>query len=298
MALLRFAESIQKAEGRYPALEAVLKREPPRIRGLSAGARVHTIDLDEIRSRTLGLDSSYLFIQGPPGAGKTWAGARLIVHLLRIGRRVGVAAQSHKAIHNLLNEFEKVSRETDFRFRGLKKSSNSAESVYEGEFITSESQMARIVEAADRVKLLAGTAWLFSRDELDGRLDYLVIDEAGQVSLADSLAMATSARNLILLGDPLQLAQVSQGLHPPGSGASVLEHLLGAAPTIPERPRDSFSRRVIECIRMSANSSRRSFTRDGSTLTSRLFGGRPYPGRASASFPWNTRGIVLLPTRR
>src|SRR5438093_11222138 len=73
-----------------------------------------------------------------------------------------------------------------------------------------------------------------SRHELDGSLDYLVIDEAGQVSLADALAMATSARNLILLGDPLQLAQVSQGLHPPGSGSSVLEHLLGEAPTVPE----------------------------------------------------------------
>ena len=71
-----------------------------------------------------------------------------------------------------------------------------------------------IIEAADRIQLLAGTAWLFSRYELDRGLDYLVIDEAGQVSLADALAMATSARNLILLGDPLQLAQVSQGLHP------------------------------------------------------------------------------------
>ena len=65
-------------------------------------------------------------------------------------------------------------------------------------------------------------------------LDYLVIDEAGQVALADALAMGTSARNLVLLGDPFQLEQVSQGIHPPGTGASVLEHLLGEAPTIPE----------------------------------------------------------------
>jgi superfamily I DNA and/or RNA helicase len=68
---------------------------------------------------------------------------------------------------------------------------------------------------------------------MDGFLDTLVIDEAGQVSLADALAMGTSARNVILLGDPLQLAQVSQGTHPPGTGASVLEHLLGDAATIP-----------------------------------------------------------------
>jgi uncharacterized protein len=235
MALFRLAESIRKGEVRYPALEAILKRERPCIRGLSATEPIHTIDLDRMKSRALALDSSYLFIQGPPGAGKTWAGARLIAYLLQNGKRVGMAAQSHKAIHNLLNEIEKFARETGLSFRGLKKSSrNNPESVYEGDFITSEEHFADFVEKAKSAELLAGTAWLFSRHELDRSLDYLVIDEAGQVALADALAMGTAARNLILLGDPLQLAQVSQGLHPPGSGASVLEHLLGEAPTIPE----------------------------------------------------------------
>jgi uncharacterized protein len=234
MALFRLAESIHKGDRRYPALEAVLQRERPRIDGLSETEPVHTINVDEMKSRALALNSSYLFIQGPPGAGKTWAGARLIAHLLQNGKRVGVAAQSHKAIHNLLNEIEKFAREKGVKFRGLKKSSgDNPESVYEGDFITSEEQFARFVEEAKSVKLLAGTAWLFSRQELDRSLDYLFIDEAGQVALADALAMGTAAKNLVLLGDPLQLAQVSQGLHPPGSGASVLEHLLGEAPTIP-----------------------------------------------------------------
>lgn len=235
MALFRIADSIYKEEARYPALEAVLKREPPRIRGFPAGGRIHTVDVEEMKSRALGLDSSYLFIQGPPGAGKTWAGARLIAHLLENGKRVGVAAQSHKAIHNLLNEIEKFARETGLHFCGLKKSSaDNPESVYESEFIKSEPQFNCIIEAGNRVQLLAGTAWLFSRHELDRSLDYLMIDEAGQVSLADALAMGTSGRNLVLLGDPLQLAQVSQGIHPQRSGSSVLEHLLGDAPTIPE----------------------------------------------------------------
>jgi predicted RecB family nuclease len=234
-ALFRVAESIQNGAARYPALEAVLKRERPRIQGLSANEQVHTIDVSKMKDRALSLDSSYLFIQGPPGAGKTWAGARLIAQLIENGKRIGVAAQSHKAIHNLLNEIEKFARETGLSFRGLKKSSgDNPESAYEGDFITSEPQLARIVEKVDNVQLLAGTAWLFTHHTLDRCLDYLVIDEAGQVSLADALAMGTSARNLILLGDPLQLAQVSQGLHPPGSGASVLDHLLGEAPTIPE----------------------------------------------------------------
>src|SRR5207253_10090077 len=85
----------------------------------------------------------------------------------------------------------------------------------------------------EEVRLVAGTAWLYAPECMDGALDYLVIDEAGQVSLADALAMGTSARNLILLGDPLQLAQVSQGVHPDGAGASILTHLLGDHATIP-----------------------------------------------------------------
>jgi len=78
MALFRLADSILKGESRYPALEAVLRRDLPRIQGMSADERLHTIDVEKMKFRALGLDSSYLFIQGPPGAGKTWAGARLI----------------------------------------------------------------------------------------------------------------------------------------------------------------------------------------------------------------------------
>ena len=234
-AVLRLASSIRADDGRYPALRAILARERPRIRGLAPGARIQTTDLAAMQALALGLDASYLFLQGPPGTGKTWTGARIVVHLLAHGRRVGIAAQSHKAIHNLLAEIEKVARATGLRFEGLKKASaGNPESEYHGEFIQSDPDNDRFEKAGPDVQLLAGTAWLFSRPGLDGRLDDLVIDEAGQVSLADALAMGTAARNLILLGDPLQLAQVSQGVHPTGTGASVLEHLLGDAPTIPE----------------------------------------------------------------
>jgi uncharacterized protein len=188
-----------------------------------------------MKALALGLDASHLFLQGPPGTGKTWTGARIVVHLLAHGRRVGIAAGSHKAIHNLLAEIEKVARDTAVRFKGLKKSSaNNPESEYDSEFIKSDPKNSTFADAGPDVQLFAGTAWLFSHQDLDGKLDYLVIDEAGQVSLADALAMGTAARNVILLGDPLQLAQVSQGVHPTGTGASVLEHLLGDAPTIPE----------------------------------------------------------------
>jgi uncharacterized protein len=234
-AIFRVGDSIRRGEARYPALQAILNREYPRVRGFAPGQRLQTTDLGEIRARALGLDGSYLFVQGPPGTGKTWTGARLVTHLLANGRRVGIAAQSHKAIHNLLDEVERVARREGVQFRGVKKSTaGNEESVYEGTFITSEPDTSKACHASRQVELVAGTAWLFARGELDGSCDHLVIDEAGQVSLADTLAMGTSARNVILLGDPLQLAQVSQGVHPEGSGASVLEHLLGAAPTIPE----------------------------------------------------------------
>jgi predicted RecB family nuclease len=232
-AILRFAESIRSGTGRYPALQAILDRERPHVRGLTPRSRLQTNDLVQMKDLALRLDRSYLFVQGPPGTGKTWTGARLVVHLLAHGKRVGVTSQSHKAIHNILDEIETVAREIGLGFRGLKKSTaGNPESEYEGDFIKSESEVSRVVRA--NVQLLAGTAWLFARTELDGELDCLVIDEAGQVSLADSIAMGTSARKLILLGDPLQLAQVSQGSHPSGTGASVLEHLLGGAPTIQE----------------------------------------------------------------
>jgi uncharacterized protein len=84
------------------------------------------------------------------------------------------------------------------------------------------------------VRLVAGTSWLHSREDLDGVLDTLVVDEAGQYSLADTLACGTSARRLVMLGDPLQPAQVTQGVHPEGSGGSVLDHVLGERETIPE----------------------------------------------------------------
>jgi predicted RecB family nuclease len=237
-ALARLASSLLGGDGRYPALRDVLARTPPRLRGRAPGALVQTVDTGEQRALALALDSSALFIQGPPGTGKTWTGARLLTELMRQGRRVGVAATSHKAIHNLLAEVEKAAREEGLRFRGLKKASGgNDESFYEGDSIASATDVVEFARAGSDVLLFAGTAWLLAHEALDGgrtpAIDTLVIDEAGQVSLADALAMGTAARNVILLGDPLQLAQVSQGTHPPGTEASVLEHLLGEHATIP-----------------------------------------------------------------
>jgi len=233
-ALARLASSIAAGDGRYPALRAILERRPPRVVGYTEGSNIQSTELAVQRTLTAGLDGSYLFIQGPPGTGKTWTGARLIVDLIRRGRRVGVTATSHKAIHNLLDEVEKAANGEGVSFFGLKKSSNGdEESSHTSTHITSVADNDSFSNARGDVLLFAGTAWLFAREELDGKVDTLIIDEAGQVSLADALAMGTAARNVVLLGDPLQLAQVSQGIHPEGTGCSVLEHLLGDQLTIP-----------------------------------------------------------------
>ena len=218
-ALMRFGRSLLAGDRRYPALESVLRREP-------FDRPVQTNDLDELEALLLSLDGGHLVIQGPPGSGKTWTSGRLIARLLAQGKRVGVASTSHKAIHKLLEEVEAAG----ISVQGAKKaSSGNPESFYEGE------RIENVTDAADcgEAPLLGGTAWLFARDQFDGELDYLFIDEAGQVSLADALAMGTAARNLVLVGDPLQLAQVLQGTHPEGAGASVLTHLLGEHTTIP-----------------------------------------------------------------
>jgi uncharacterized protein len=91
-----------------------------------------------------------------------------------------------------------------------------------------------VVDLADGVDIVAGTAWMFAREEFDQRLDFLIVDEAGQLSLANAVSIGGAARNLVLVGDPLQLAQPSKGTHPAGAGASALDHVLGTAETLPE----------------------------------------------------------------
>jgi predicted RecB family nuclease len=218
-ALERIGRSLLAGDRRYPAIESVLRREP-------FGRDVQTTDLDEMAELVLGLDGRHLVIQGPPGSGKTWVSGRLIARLLAAGKRVGVASTSHKAIHKLLAEVEAAGIDV----RGVKRAtSGNPESFYDGDQIDNVTDRAECLDAA----LVGGTAWLHAHADLDSRLDHLFIDESGQVSLADALAMATCARNLILVGDPQQLAQVLQGTHPGEAGVSVLQHLLGADATIP-----------------------------------------------------------------
>ncbi|HEY6234307.1 MAG TPA: TM0106 family RecB-like putative nuclease, partial [Candidatus Elarobacter sp.] len=243
-ALRRLAEAELDAtiQSRYSAAWDILHRAFPRITGLHEGGRVQpkmrpgaeAIDPADVADLARRLDRSALMVQGPPGTGKTYTGAHVIAALLADGKRIGVTATSHKAINNLLHEVEAAVARRGASFRGVKRCDGSND---ETRFVSA--QPSAFVECATQnasfgeFDLVAGTSWLLARDDL-ARVDYLVIDEAGQVALADALAMATNADNVILLGDPLQLAHVSLGVHPESAGASVLEHLLGEHGTVPE----------------------------------------------------------------
>jgi predicted RecB family nuclease len=228
-ALRRFATTVADhgIDGTpYRAAADILVSRPPRLLTGSA-----VTDVAETAAR---LDDSYLFVQGPPGSGKTRNGARAIVALLRAGRRIGVTSNSHKAIHWLLHEIEEVAASEGYWFRGVKKSGSTPDSIYRSNLPNPMVEpCGDNSDCADRsLPLVAGTAWVFSDEAIDRSLDYLFVDEAGQMALATALAVSTAARNVVLLGDPLQLAQVSQAAHPDHAGNSVLEHLLGESKTV------------------------------------------------------------------
>ncbi len=228
-ALMRVALSVRDRTAAFPALERLLRNDLPVFSGRAHGAVVQTTDMPALRALAHGLDRSTLVIQGPPGTGKTYTGARLIIDLVRAGKRVGVTALSHKAIDNLCREIEAAAVEETFTFAGTRHGNGH----HDGALIK-PGEGSHYPDS----KVIAGTSWLFAREDMDATLDYLVIDEAGQFALADALACGTSAHNLILLGDPSQLSQVVQGAHPPGSDASALAHALAGEQTIPERARD------------------------------------------------------------
>ena len=222
-ALERFGRSLLAGDQAYRALESILRREP-------FDRDIQTTDLDEMKALVRSLDGRHLVIQGPPGSGKTWTSGRLIADLIEHGKTVGVASTSHKAIHKLLDEIEDAAGEIRLDFKGLKKASGgNSESAYDQGHFTSVTESD---DCAD-VDVTGGTAWHYARRNHDRTLDYLFIDEAGQVSLADALAMGTCARNVVLVGDPQQLPQVIQGTHPLDTDKSVLTWLIGDAETIP-----------------------------------------------------------------
>jgi predicted RecB family nuclease len=223
----------------FPHIISVLRRDPPRLAGRPSGTPVieqadqddPSLLLEAAKRAVHALDHSWLVIQGPPGAGKTYTTSQLIVSLIRAGKTVGVASNSHKAIDNVLHAVEDRLAECGEPIRQLGQKKDGEGEGYESRgFIESVADNADIDPTAP---IIGGTAWAFARPELMASRDVLFIDEAGQVSLGNLVAMATSAKSIVLVGDQMQLAHPIQGAHPRDSGRSALDHLLEGHAVVP-----------------------------------------------------------------
>ncbi|HTO24127.1 MAG TPA: TM0106 family RecB-like putative nuclease, partial [Spirochaetia bacterium] len=246
-ALLEFARSVAAdgvdGDGPFRAGRDLLLAHRPRILG-TAGGRLRREGegvVDAAVRLARGLASSILPIQGPPGSGKTYTGAQMIVALARAGKRIGVTAVSHKVIQHLLVE----AIEASLRGGGaggagggadgapvgaIHKDSAAPVDIPLGLELTGDNDRARA--GLKEGKIVGGTAWFWAREDMAESVDYLFIDEAGQMSLAHALAVSRAARNIVLLGDPQQLEQPQRGAHPEGAEVAALVHVLQGRKTI------------------------------------------------------------------
>ncbi|MHA7264384.1 TM0106 family RecB-like putative nuclease [Arthrobacter sp. TMN-37] len=214
---------------RGPGLD-LLRRIPPRLTGgpLPPALPGRTGYADAITEAVERLDSSYLAVQGPPGTGKTFVGAEVIARLVARGWKVGVVAQSHAVVENLLRAALRAGVPAEL---AAKKTADRAAPWGH----TTDDGVAALL-GGEAGCLVGGTAWTMTGSKVPaGSLDLLVIDEAGQFSLANTLAVARSARRLLLLGDPQQLPQVTQGSHPEPVHKSALGWLSDGHATLPGR---------------------------------------------------------------
>jgi uncharacterized protein len=170
---------------------------------------------------------SVLAIQGPPGSGKTWTGGTMICELVAAGKKVGITATSHKVIQNLLRSVEHEAKGRRLPVRLAHKDEPDANEPPSGVRFTNDNAEALALIESGAIDVLGGTAWLWTRPEFAKSVDVLFIDEAGQMSLANALAVTQAAHGLVLLGDPQQLDQPRKGVHPEGIAVSALEHILG-----------------------------------------------------------------------
>lgn len=180
------------------------------------------------------LSHGVLAIQGPPGAGKSHTAALMILELVAAGKQVGITALSHKVIRGLLDKVLEMAGQKGVKISCIQKVSAPGEIAKAGLTETKDNAAMAAALRSGTAQIAAGTSFLWSREDMAASVDVLVIDEAGQFSLVDTLAIAEAADSLVLLGDPQQLKQPLQGSHPEGTEVSALEHILQGHQTIPE----------------------------------------------------------------
>jgi len=217
------------------ARELLLRAHPSVLRGdvgTLIGEDHRLTDAAKVLVESLPRQASVLPIQGPPGSGKTFTGARMIVELVRQGRRVGITAVSHKVISKLLGEACSAATDAGVSLKAVQKASDGDECQHVAVMHAKDSHAVLDALTAGSAKVAAGSAWLWAREEMASSVDVLLVDEAGQMSLANVLAVSPAATSIVLLGDPQQLDQPQRGLHPLGAEVSALGHLLNGRATI------------------------------------------------------------------
>ncbi len=213
-----------------------LRRSAPNIMGHKAGDPIAPSNdvkarMAQIIKAVINLNNSYLVIQGPPGAGKTYTAMHIIAELLKLGNRIGICSNSHKAINNLLINTAQYCM--DHKIKALFICTKNTDPILD-QLKVKVLENGKLSLEIQNACVVGTTVWGFARDDLANTFDYLFIDEAGQVSTANLIAISRSTKNIVLMGDQMQLDQPSQGSHPAESGSSVLGYLLHDLPTIPE----------------------------------------------------------------
>jgi predicted RecB family nuclease len=214
--------AVQQLSGAlHPAARSLLERAAPGLLHKNGES-----PLESAIRLTASMSGGCLVIQGPPGTGKTYTASRVIEALLSTGKKVGIASNSHKAIVNLLSACSDAARKNARKLVGIKVGDEPDNDLHKANPGLIHIKSNPDGRNAYTNGIVGGTAWLFSRPEWQGVLDFLFIDEAGQVPLANAVAMVRSANNLVLLGDQMQLEQPVQGSHPGDAGLSCLHYAL------------------------------------------------------------------------
>jgi predicted RecB family nuclease len=232
--LLRLGEHVANhglhGAGPYQAARDLLLRNAPQLGGEAIRTDGEPTLAAAVRL-CAHLGSGVLPIQGPPGAGKTFTGARMICELVRRGKTVGITANSHKVIRNLIDGVIKAADELGVDLHCCQKAAQMEDARHRLSFAKKSEDLLQSL--GNGIAVGGGTAWLWSRPDAFEVLDVLFVDEAAQMSLANVLAVSQSAKTVVLIGDPQQLDQPTQGSHPDDTAVSALDHILGEEQTIP-----------------------------------------------------------------
>ena len=219
-----------EGDGDYKSSRELLLRKIPDLAGhpiTKKGERT----LDSALRICEEINGGVFPIQGPPGTGKSYTGARMICSLVNQGKKVGITANSHKVIRNLIDKVIEAAEEMQVDLRCIQKP-KEIEPDQDSLIFAKKNDDVFAALVNGRAQIAGATHFLWCREDAKDSLDVLVIDEAAQMSLANVLAVSPAASTLILLGDPQQLEQPTQGSHPDGTGVSALDHILNGQKTI------------------------------------------------------------------